>query len=103
MRWTSNATMDSGRVLDPRTEDIALKAGTGPDAHFAIYNTTWGLSDYLTPGRNDLLFDAWIPSFVVEIGTWSLEVDALLEDERHLFCIQVTQRLERDGEGGWPP
>ena len=94
LRITSQAALDSGETQDPQTYEVPLKtASLGQHAHLSIRNAT-GITDCLTPGQNDILTDYWIPGMFLQTGLWTFQVEGVLEDGRHLFCMSLTQRLE---------
>jgi len=96
LRITGEAALDSGESQEPRTYEIPLKTTSlGRNAHLSVRNTT-GISDSLTPGQNDILTDCWIPGMFLQTGLWSFQVEGVLEDGRHLFCMSLKQRLEHE-------
>ena len=48
----------------------------------------------LTPGRNDVLADFWIPGFLLRTGWWTFHIEGVLPDGRWLFCFKTREWLE---------
>ncbi|KAK3389651.1 hypothetical protein B0H63DRAFT_102762 [Podospora didyma] len=110
---TGSAVLEKdGEEIEPQRYTIPLRTaelGTEGEAHLAIRNATGAYVDHLAlEGRNDILFDYWIPGPFVVTGKYTFEIEASLwrkgkgkgEDRRIcLFALTLTQRLE--GEE-WP-
>lgn len=91
LRVTCEAALASGGSQGPTAYTVPLK--TASFAHIAIRNAT-GAYGGLSPGRNDLLTDYWIPGLFLRAGWW---IEGILPDGRCLFCFKTRQWLEGEG------
>ena len=98
LRITSEAGLASGESQGPITYTVPLKTTTfGDIAHLAIRNETGAYGGGLSPGRNDLLADYWIPGAFLKTGWWTFHVEGILPDGRCLFRFQKREWLEGVG------